>query len=470
MLPSLFGSQAWAANSRAMRNAKAIVLGEIEYVKPTTLPQYINIFLYGGPSELAGNLSNIEDINVNSQNAYPTNLLPSSGNTIVTANNFWGGGGNGGGGETMEDMIAKGRMSIYRTINRIKDDTKAHRPSIFSNLTGQVGEEDIRPGIATVLAAVLSANNVIGDNAVFPFVTFEGESVIFNGGDMDIPLVLKPVSLDQDLRNPYQRVNNTYVSGQNGTDPALLDSSVNTQIENLAQSIASSQNERFGKVVAALNKRSELNDFINGLDLDVADAAMPFDPDDPATQLVYPDTNFGRRLRAAVNLAANNSDSSFLSLGSGGLGGWDDHDSGVDANRYPQRVRRLMDALNVAGKHLEALGKTNVFITVYGDFGRNVNLNNSMGWDHGNNQNLYTVSGSGIAGRQLGKIVGKTQRIGQTKVNRQFTSPTDDSYQCEPFSIASMIFKYFGVQNPEVITGEPVIDENATNEWVDPNA
>jgi uncharacterized protein (DUF1501 family) len=107
-----------------------------------------------------------------------------------------------------------------------------------------------------------------------------------------------------------------------------------------------------------------------------------------------------------------------------------------------------------------------VVINVFGDFGRNVNLNNSMGWDHGNNQNLYTLGGSGIPGRALGKLVGRTHRIGTPFQNRQFTSPTADSYQCEPFSIASTIFKYFGVQNPEVLTGEPAIDEsnNVPNE------
>lgn len=46
--------------------------------------------------------------------------------------------------------------------------------------------------------------------------------------------------------------------------------------------------------------------------------------------------------------------------------------------------------------------------------------------------------------------------------NRQFTSPTDDSYQCEPFAIAAALFKYFGVQNPQVLTGEPAIDESDT--------
>ena len=113
-------------------------------------------------------------------------------------------------------------------------------------------------------------------------------------------------------------------------------------------------------------------------------------------------------------------------------------------------------------------GANNIVINVFGDFGRNVNLNNSNGWDHGNNQNLYTIGGGDIAGRALGKLVGKTKRIGASGRNRQFTSPTDDSYQCEPFAIASTIFKYFGVQNPDLLTGEPSIDEsdNVPNEKV----
>jgi uncharacterized protein (DUF1501 family) len=121
----------------------------------------------------------------------------------------------------------------------------------------------------------------------------------------------------------------------------------------------------------------------------------------------------------------------------------------------------LMEALQVAAQHMEIVGADNIAINVFGDFGRNVNLNKSQGWDHGNNQNFYTVGGSGIPGRTLGKLVGKTRRIGTPLQNRQFTSPTDDSYQFEPFAIASTIFKYFGVQNPEILTGELPINESA---------
>lgn len=177
-------------------------------------------------------------------------------------------------------------------------------------------------------------------------------------------------------------------------------------------------------------------------------------------------SNFGNRLRAAVSLAIGNPDTVFISLGSGGLGGWDDHSGAIED--YVPRMRGLMEALQVAIRHMILEDADNIVINVFGDFGRNVNLNGSMGWDHGNNQNLYTLGGSAIPGRGLGKLVGKTYRIGTPFENRQFTSPTAGSYQCEPFSIASSIFRYFGVQNPEVLTGEPAIDEstNVANERV----
>jgi uncharacterized protein (DUF1501 family) len=142
------------------------------------------------------------------------------------------------------------------------------------------------------------------------------------------------------------------------------------------------------------------------------------------------------------------------------LGGWDDHSGAIED--YPGRVQGLMEALKVAARHMFLENANHIVINVFGDFGRNVNLNNSMGWDHGNNQNFYTLGGSGIPGRALGKLVGRTQRIGTAFENRQFTSPADGSYQCEPFSIASTIFSYFGVQNPEVLTGESALDESAS--------
>ncbi|HFE39482.1 MAG TPA: DUF1501 domain-containing protein [Gammaproteobacteria bacterium] len=478
LVPSLFGGMNINANasslsSRRMINARAAVLGEIGYVAPTVVPQVISVFLYGGPSELAGNLTNIEDINANSQNPYNSNLMPDANNPHYTTNGFWGNGASGNGfnagGEAMERMVASKRMSVYRTINRVKDDSKAHRPSIFSNLTGMIGVDDSRPGIATNLASILSANGMIADNALFPFVTFEGESVVFNQGSVSVPAGLKPISLNENFRNPYSRRANSSLESTEGDQDAA--------IEALAQATMAGKRARYQKVIDAFGKRGEIEGFVSQLNQNLANTQLPVDPDfvapidDPgaaAPILEYP-RGFGDRLKAAVNLVIHNPDSLFVSLGNNGLGGWDDHNSAQDD--YPGRMRNLMESLEVAAKHLEAAGKDNVIIMVYGEFGRNVNLNGSMGWDHGNNQNLYLVgaspsAGPGIAGNELGKIVGKTKRIGKAKVNRQFTSPTDDSYQCEPFAVASTIYQYFGVQNPELLTGEAPIDETGTpNEW-----
>ena len=49
-------------------------------------------------------------------------------------------------------------------------------------------------------------------------------------------------------------------------------------------------------------------------------------------------------------------------------------------------------------------------------------------------------------------------------MNRQFTSPADDSYQAEPFAIASSVYRYYGVENPEVLTGEAALDKSVVSE------
>jgi len=194
-------------------------------------PQVINIFLYGGASELAGNLSNIADLNIQSQSKYAgsTALNPvftaaydevaaqNNPNDDVgqrTPNNFWANAG----GIIMEDMLYEGDMAIYRTCNRKKNNTRAHRPSIFS---GQKGTLDIdsAPGLGTTLASVIAANpapfqsafNVSSlEELVMPMVSFEGESTTFAldpNASTPIPLALKPVGLSANFDNPYQRDN-----------------------------------------------------------------------------------------------------------------------------------------------------------------------------------------------------------------------------------------------------------------------
>lgn len=427
------------------------------------LPRVIHVFLYGGPSELAGNLSNIEAIMASSENAYPVQFDPAHADTQVTANGFW----RDAGGAIMERLVAAGDMSVYRTMNRIKQDTKDHGTCISQNLVGNLDRQ--APGVATVLAFLLEHQNPFGkpvEELLFPFVTFEGDSLIFNHGGLDLPLALRPLAMNNQLQNPYQRssVGAGYLHPGTEVDLALdtLASRVNAGSGHTALHDAFTQRASYAEQLEASLSADQITATIDSYNL-----ALP-----PEAQIAYPDANFGRLLRAAVGLALANSETVFISTGSGGLGGWDDHAEALD--NYPDRMQELMLALEAAVTHIKAAGQNGVahadkiIINVYGDFGRNVNLNNSLGWDHGNNQNLYTVGGAGIVGRSLGKVVGTTQLIGQPGTNRQFTSPAADSYQFEPFALASTLYRYFGVNNPEVLTGEPAIDETVAGEPLNP--
>ena len=421
---------------------QSMLLGQIDYVKPAVLPKVINIFLYGGPSELAGNLSNIQEINANSQNSYPGALLGDPGDAAseVTANYFW----KSAGGSLMETMLANNQMSVYRTIHRRKDDHKGHGRSVAQNLVGQLNTQN--PGFATTLSAILSNTNPFGkeiNDLVLPVVTFEGNSVVFQKESLVIPDILRPVALDYTLTNSYTRTANS-----------IIGSATDERLESMARSI-SSMHEHHLDVQNAFAKRSAISAFIESkFSASVLEANLPTDPD-TGTTLLYPDTTFGRQMKAAMSLAIENDDTFFISIGGGGLGGWDDHSNAMD--NYPTRMNNLMSAIQVALKHAELKGNDRIAINVFGDFGRNVNLNNSGGWDHGNNQNLYTFGGSGIADRTLGQIFGETTWSGTANENRQFTVPAAGSYEAEPFSIASTIYRYFGIRNPEILTGEPIL-------------
>ncbi len=226
--------------------ARAELPDSIQYVPPTVMPQVITIFLYGGPSELAGNLSNIEDINANSQNPYPSSLDPANEDNDITPNKFWGNAG----GLIMEDLLAKGQMSIYRTINRIKDDSKAHGRSITQNLVGNL--DLFNAGIGTTLAAILDKYKPFSkeiEELVMPVVSFEGESKIFNLGDLTVPEFLRPMAMDSNFRNPYERSKNWHLDGSD-------DLTNDARIDQLAQSVNAGKGDSYSKVTEA---------FLNGL-------------------------------------------------------------------------------------------------------------------------------------------------------------------------------------------------------------
>jgi len=474
--PTLFGVPGIISRAAAMP-----MVDQVDFVMPQVMPQVINVFLYGGPSELAGNLTNMDIINRNSQNPYPNALRRaiSDDEGQVTQHGFWADAG----GRAMEDMLGAGDMSIYRTINRRKNNTRAHRPSVFSSLKGSLAI-DAAPGMGSTLATLLNAHRDQLDGSallggkqltelVLPFISFEGSTTAFardvNG---NLPLQLRGLSLDEEFDNPYSRDNN-----ENDLELEVLV----RKIVNNAQRI------RFDKVADGFDIRRNMDQLVGNLQNaandplpapPAADAAN--DPDvDPGTgSLRYPGNNsFSGRIRAAVTLAIKNPDSLFITVG-GGLGGWDDHSSAIED--YVPRMNQIMEALRVATRHIKYSdarfggnrSTNNIIIKVHGDFGRNVNLNNSAGWDHGNNQNLYTLGGSALrpAGA-LGKIVGRTEVFGPANENRQFTRPTDDSYEAEPLAIASTVYKYFGAQNPQALTRDNDMNPDgdaAINEAVRP--
>jgi uncharacterized protein (DUF1501 family) len=148
-------------------------------------------------------------------------------------------------------------------------------------------------------------------------------------------------------------------------------------------------------------------------------------------------------------------------------------------------IKYADETMNTAAPFTTINGNTrttdNIVINVFGDFGRRVNLNGNQGWDHGNNQNLFTFGGAGLRPPgALGKVVGRTVRVGEGGTNNQVTEPDPGdpsmnippSYEAEPMSVASTVYSYFGVQNPEMLTaddeinpdGVPPIDEEQPGE------
>jgi len=504
-------------------------------VAPAVMPQVINIHLYGGPSELSGNLTNMFDpvdgIEANSQNSYVTAFgnrimtLDDDGtadNGFITRNGFWRGtpnnnnaflDNNGAGGRAMQFMVDNNYMSVYRTLMKRLDGTRSHRESLLQSFKGSLDIE-ASAGVGTKLAAtlfqhrstfenttVLADGNPLGDlvnDLLLPFVSFEGDTRAFQQDpDFQIPLLYRGLTLDQNFNNPYTRNSNN----NNAALEALL-----------LQTGTRVSADEYNKIrYAAAGNSFDLRGFMEDNIDDIADAnnaTLPIvteqvDADSVGVALnaplQYPTNQYTSRIRAAVTLALINPGSLYISVG-GGLGGWDDHNNGID--NYRNRMNDLFEVMKAAMLHIkysdqlmpgavQTLGipnvlnsggprtTNNIVINMSGDFGRRVNLNGNQGWDHGNNQNLFTFGGAGVTSaanennvRELGKVVGRTVRVGQGGTNNQVTEPAPGSYETEPMSVASTVFSYFGVQNPELLTadeelnpaGVPAIDETQAGE------
>ncbi len=395
--------------------------------------QIIMIFLYGGASELAGNLTNIEEIKKASQSDYDGYFR----GITKTSNGFW----QEAGGVFMETLLAGGDLSVFRTCySKHREDTnnKSHGKCVSQNQKGRFDTD--KEGIFTTLAQILKHNGVIDKDTVLPFITMEGESQFFAKGDREIEGFLKPVGIGKKLDNPYARsgINRWYyynaqereIKDYQKIAPPLL----SQKMDDLAQS----QNG-FGAIKEAFSKRGSLEKFIERIKTKSLPAGIK-----------YPDNNqFAQKLQTAVKILVANRDTKIISLGNDGLGGWDDHN---EARDYVTRMENLFSALSIAMAHIKAEGKEkNISIMVFGEFGRNVNLNSALGWDHGNNQNLYVLGGKGYFKTQ--GIVGETTLYNPNRLNRLYLKPKEGSYSFEPLCIAATVYKAFGVTNPAILTG-----------------
>jgi len=399
--------------------------------------QLIMLFLYGGASQLAANLTNIKDIEAASQKSYYDYFR----GVTSTANDFW----QEAGGDYLEDMINDGDATVFRTCYsavREADNNKSHVPCTSQNQKGSFDETSA--GIVSNLANILSDASVIDEDSVMPFITMDGDSQFYAEGNRSVPSYLRAVGIDQDLDNPYKRYErywfeytdeereNPYYNENNasGADPAF-----SLTMDQMAQ-----KHNTIAKIKDAFDKRAGLSEFIEKI---AADTVPQLGVD------AYPEgSDFAKKMQSALKILSNNPDTKVITMGTDGLGGWDDHD---DARNYVTRSEELFATLKASVAHLKAIGKENeVSIMVFSEFGRNVNLNAAYGWDHGNLQNFIVLGGKNYFSHR--GVVGETRVDKAGEVNRLYLKPTEGSYSFEPMSIAATVYSLFGVTNPELLT------------------
>jgi len=398
--------------------------------------QTIIIFMYGGASQLAGNLTNIDEIKAASQSDYDNYFR----GITKTTNNCW----QEAGGSHMETLLENGDMTLFRCCySQVREaaNNKAHGSCTAQNQKGSF--DDNNAGILANLAQILEANGIVNENSIMPFVTLEGESKFYTEGNTPLAGFLKPVGISEELDNPYSRYSRDwryytseerdipeYNDGENGFDAALY-----AKMDTLAQ-----DHNEAGKIKDAFARRASLDTFID----DISTSVTPELGED-----AYPENNrFADKLETAIKILSKNPDTKVVTVGTGGLGGWDDHN---EARDYVTRTESLFRTLKSAMAHIKAEGKeANINIMVFGEFGRNVNLNSAVGWDHGNLQNFYVLGGKGYFNHK--GIVGETVLENTGQINRLYLKPENGTYQFEPLSIAATLYKIYGIENPETLT------------------
>jgi len=430
--------------------ANTLDTSKIHFTNNNSNVQTIVVFLSGGASQLAGNISNIDEIKQKSQSDYDTVFK----GITATKNNCWAEAG----GTEMEDLIKNEDMTLFRccySAVREESNNKAHGQCASENKRGSFKESS--DGMFTSLARVLEENGIINSDTILPFVDIGGGVQFYNDEEKSLSPNLRPVSISPNFQNPYKRWgtrNKAYYTeaekSKGGDGYFFRDRPVpklNDEMDFLSQQINKS-----GKIKEAFNQRGILDRFID----EVKTSKTPDLGENP-----YPVSGFSNKLEAAIKILNKNPDTKVVTIGSvGGLGGWDDHENG---KAYVYRMRALFKALKAAMTHLKAISKEQTInIILFGEFGRNINLNTANGWDHGNLQNVYVLGGKDYFTHK--GIIGETSVVGDGSNGRIFHRPKSGTYWFEPLSIAATLYKIYGIDNPEDLTGgykelEPLFGE-----------
>ncbi|WP_457597546.1 hypothetical protein [Hydrogenimonas sp.] len=431
-------SMALAPSLLAEERVKRLPLEEVKFSSVNEDAQTLIIYLMGGMGDIVGNMSNWDELlklDGNGYENYRADFTP-------TTDGFW----QEAGGDFIQKLLDDGNGTIFRTcIN--KDTLKAHLLNQKRNMRGNnVGYES---GMITTLFHVFNRNGVIPQDKVLSNVSFVDSNfplLTDNATEHALPSHLKPVSFGWTLENRFVR----------------KESSLHQYIDdNLLDSLSEEMNAREGingKISDYFIKRPMLETFMDKLMSEPLPEGIDYRVDVKGSHM-YDPYGFGLHLENAMRIFATNPDTKVISMTTES---WDDHSDAIPTHK--SRGHYLFWAIYNAMNHAKALGKENISIVLFGDFGRNMLVNPAKGWDHGNNQCVFWFGGKKFV-NHLG-VVGETEL--DVQYGRIFTKPIESSYSFEPYAIAATFYKLYGIQNPEILTGgyKAIGDDNLEKNFI----
>jgi len=396
-------------------------LGDVSFDKSVyekNQPQTLAIYLVGGMGDIVGNMTHLEQIRKEDLSAKP---YPSSGFTM-TKDGFW----QEGGGASLQNILdnAEYQATYFRTAY----DRSLQRSHGRAQRRWMHGHPTIFSGMPITLMHVLNRYNAVDENTLMPYVRLAGGLQFYDdeGASFPLPSHLRPVTIEiphysnEVMTNPYKR------------NSIWDDANVEEAIEKLSYEV----NDYGDPITSAMQQRGKISDFIEKLKNDPLPGGVE-----------YPTHRTGKIIETAMRILIGNPDTKVITTEPGNR--WDDHSNALTGHQL--HASQLFEAIEVAMKHMKAAGRDNINIVVFGDFGRNFNINKANGWDHGNNQVVYWFGGARYL-NNLG-IVGETKLYVWSKKARLYTRPVEDGFTFEPYSIAATFYGIYGIKNPEVLTG-----------------